>query len=82
MSYHGKMIKGGKVVVPAELRRELGFKDGDHLVFERERDGCGVVIKSFAQILREVRAELKAKIKVPFTVDDFLAEKYAEAERE
>ena len=28
--------KGGKIVIPAELRRELGFADGDRLVFERE----------------------------------------------
>ena len=80
MSYHAKLIKGGKIVIPAELRRELGFKDGDTLVFERGESG--VVLKTYEQVIREVQATVKRHIKTPFTVDDFLAEKYREAERE
>lgn len=80
MTYQAKLIKGGKIVIPAELRRELGFADGDTLVIERE--GNSVVIKTYLQVVREVQAEMKRLIKKPFTVDDYLAEKYAEAERE
>jgi AbrB family transcriptional regulator, stage V sporulation protein T len=80
MTYHAKIIAGGKVVVPAELRRELGVKDGDTLVFERQGDS--VVVKSYAQVIREVQATIKANIKEPFTVDDFIAERRAEALRE
>jgi AbrB family transcriptional regulator, stage V sporulation protein T len=80
MTYHAKIIAGGKVVVPAELRRELGVKDGDTLVFERQ--GGSVVVKSYAQVIREVQATIKANIKEPFTVDDFIAERRAEALRE
>lgn len=80
MSYHAKLIKGGKVVIPAELRREFGFNDGDSLVFER--DGDQLVLKSYQQVIREIQARVKELIKVPFTVDDFIAEKRAEAERE
>jgi AbrB family transcriptional regulator, stage V sporulation protein T len=80
MTYHGKIISGGKVVVPADLRRALGFKDGDSVVFERE--GEAVSIKSYAQVVREVQAEFKAMIKEPFTVDDFIANRRAEAARE
>lgn len=53
MTYSAKLIKGGKIVIPAELRRELGFNEGDRLVFERE--GNSLVIKSDAQVLREVQ---------------------------
>lgn len=79
-SYSAKLIKGGKIVIPAELRREFGFEEGDTLVLERE--GCGVVIKSYRQVLREIQDAVRKKLKHPFTVDDYLAEKYAEAERE
>jgi AbrB family transcriptional regulator, stage V sporulation protein T len=77
MSYHGKVISGGKVVVPAEA---LGFTDGESVVFER--NGESVVIKTYAQVVREVQAAVKAMIKEPFTVDDFIADRRAEAERE
>jgi AbrB family transcriptional regulator, stage V sporulation protein T len=80
MSYHAKLIKGGKIVIPAQLRRELGFKEGERLVIER--DGTGMVVRSYAVVVRDIQRQVRAMIKTPFTVDDFLAEKYAEAERE
>ncbi len=80
MTYHAKLIKGGKIVIPADLRREFGFKEGDSLVFEKE--GGQLVIKSMEKVIEEVRAKVKKLIKVPFTVDDFIAEKRAEAARE
>lgn len=80
MSYHAKLIKGGKLVIPAELRRELGLSDGDTLVVEREGDS--IVIKTGKQVLREIQADMKRLIMHPFTVDDFLAERRAEAARE
>ena len=80
MTFHAKLIKGGKIVIPAKLRRELGFKEGDRLVIER--DGSGFVVRSFAEVIRDIQRTVKAMVKTPFTVDDYLAEKYAEAERE
>lgn len=80
MSYHAKLIKGGKIVIPAELRRELGFESGDTLVIES--NGKELVIKSTSQALSDIQAKVKRLIKVPFTVDDFIAEKRAEAARE
>jgi AbrB family looped-hinge helix DNA binding protein len=80
MTYHSKLIKGGKIVIPAQLRRELGFADGDTIVIDRE--GESLTLKSYRQVVREVQAVVRAKVTKPFTVDDYLAEKYAEAERE
>jgi AbrB family transcriptional regulator, stage V sporulation protein T len=80
MSYQAKIIKGGKIVIPVELRRELGFKDGDTLVVEKV--GNSVVFKTYEQVIREVQARVKSLIKTPFTVDDYLVEKYREAETE
>lgn len=74
MSYHAKVIKGGKIVIPAELRREFGFNEGDMLVLER--DGNSLVVKSYAQVVREVQAEFKKLAPHTDTVDDFLAERH------
>jgi AbrB family transcriptional regulator, stage V sporulation protein T len=82
MSYHAKLIKGGKIVIPAELRREFGFKEGDSLVLERE--GGGLMIKTYEQVVREVQAEIKQMIG-PYKgsiVDELIAERRAEAEAE
>ena len=75
MTYQAKLIAGGKIVIPAELRRELGLKDGDSLVFER--DGDSLVIKTYAQVVREVQAEFKVLVPKRGTVDEFLAERRA-----
>lgn len=82
MTYSAKLIKGGKIVIPADLRRELGFHEGDRLVFEREGDS--LVIKTHAQVLREVQEAFR-----PYRpkdghsiVDEFIAERRREAQRE
>jgi AbrB family transcriptional regulator, stage V sporulation protein T len=82
MSYHAKLIKGGKVVIPAELRHELGLADGDILVFERDRGN--LVIKTYANVVREVQESFKAMLGDPSRsmVDELIAERRAEAGRE
>lgn len=82
MTYLAKIIKGGKIVIPAELRRELGFADGDRLVLERE--GEALVIKSYRQVVREVQEAFR-----PFKpqdgsslVDELIAERRKEAQQE
>lgn len=79
MSHHAKLIKGGKVVIPADLRREFGFEDGDTLVFERGENG--LVIKTYEQVVREIQAEFRA---LPggqsgSIVDELIADRRAEA---
>jgi AbrB family transcriptional regulator, stage V sporulation protein T len=82
MTYQAKLIKGGKIVIPAELRREFGFKEGETLVLERE--GNGLVIKSYQQVLREVQSEVKRLIEPPkrSIADELIAERRAEAATE
>lgn len=80
MTYSAKLIKGGKVIIPAELCKELGLAEGDRIVFERE--GEALVIKSYRQVVREVQETFNSLVKEPFTVDDFIAERRAEAARE
>jgi AbrB family looped-hinge helix DNA binding protein len=42
MTQQAKVIDGGKVVIPANIRRELDIKRGDSLVVER--DAAGAII--------------------------------------
>lgn len=84
MTYQAKVIAGGKIVIPAELRRELGISDGDSLVLERDARG-GIVLKTFAQVVREVQDEVRAALPPgdrSSIVDELLADRRAEAARE
>lgn len=82
MTYRAKIIAGGKIVIPAELRRALGFHEGDSIVIEREGDT--LVLKTYAQVVREVQQTFKAML--PDTgismVDELIAERRREAARE
>lgn len=73
MTYHAKLIKGGKIVIPADLRRELGFREGDTLVFERE--GEAIRITTYEQIVREVQADFRGLVPDGDTVEEFLADR-------
>ena len=80
MTHHAKLIKGGKMVIPAALRRELGFADGDTLMCVNE-DGR-LVVKSNSQFRDDIRARVKAGLKRPVSVETYLRDKYAEADGE
>ena len=77
MTYQAKVIAGGKIVIPAELRREFGIKDGDSLVLERGSRG-GIVIKTYAQVVKESQASFRAMVGDDYSVDQFLAERRAD----
>lgn len=78
MTFHAKMIKGGKIVIPAALRHALGFDDGDVVVVQREGDA--IVLRSQATMLKDIRAKVKAGLKHPITLESYLQEKWAEAD--
>lgn len=76
-----KMSEGGRVVIPAEIRRELALNDGDTVLWEM-RDGIAV-LTTREQQLRQVQAKLKA-IGNPDDCwsDELIAERRAEAAHE
>lgn len=83
MTYQVKVISGGKIVIPADLRREFGIKDGDSLVVERDPAG-GMTVKTYSQVVLEVQRDIAAMSK-PYAgsvVEDLLAERRAEAAQE
>jgi len=67
---------GGRVVVPAELRADLGLKAGDKVVFEASQEG--VKLRPHRDIVREIQKKYAQRWKSPeFSVDAFLAERKA-----
>lgn len=77
MTYHAKVIAGGKIVIPADLRRELGIVDGDTLVIDRDETG-GVSIRTREQIVREAQRRFREMVGPDYSVEQFLAERQAE----
>jgi AbrB family transcriptional regulator, stage V sporulation protein T len=82
MTYQAKVISGGKIVIPAELRRQMGINEGDTLVLEEEGDGR-IVLKIYKQVVREVQEEVRRMLPPGVSlVDDLLAERRREFEME
>ena len=81
-SVRTKIGPGGRVVIPAEFRKELGLAVGEAVVFKIE-DG-GVRLISYREQIRRVQEFVAARIDpdAPSTVDDFIAERRAEAARD
>ncbi len=77
MTYHAKVIAGGKIVIPAELRREFGIKDGDSLVVTRDDVG-GLSVRTFDQVIRDSQRKAREMFGADYTVDQFLAENRAD----
>lgn len=78
MTYHAKVIAGGKIVIPAELRRAMGVKDGDTLVVE-EQDGA-LVIRTRWDALRRLQEEMRKLVPADVDmVEELIAERRREA---
>jgi len=40
--YRGKVTDAGRVVIPAELRRALGLREGEDVLFTRDRESIRI----------------------------------------
>lgn len=76
-----KVDEAGRVLVPAEFRKALGIKPGDHLIM-RVEDG-ELRLWTFREATRRVR-EMIAPYTVPgrSVADDLIEDRRREAERE
>ena len=78
-TFRTKLAPGGRIVVPADLRRALGLKQGDEVLMRLE-DGQ-VWLYTRAQAIREAQ-ELVRKAAGVSMVDDLLKERRLEVENE
>jgi AbrB family looped-hinge helix DNA binding protein len=51
--YRSKVAEAGRVVIPAELRKQYGIEDGGEVVFRKEEDG--IRLMSAQQAIRQVQ---------------------------
>ena len=77
----GKLVSGGRLQVPADIRRELGLKDGDAVTMEVV-DGK-LQVRPYRAVIAEIQGRMRKYVKPGVSVvDDFIAERRAEAEQE
>jgi AbrB family looped-hinge helix DNA binding protein len=76
-----KLDSQGRILIPTEIREELGMKAGDRITLLVE-DGELVVLTFRAGIRRAQKIGLKYKLEGVSLVDELIAERRAEAELE
>ena len=77
----GKVIAGGRIALPADIRRSLGLENGDTVLFELEGDQ--VKIRPARSALRRVQDRLQAFApKEGLVSEELIAERRAEASRD
>jgi AbrB family looped-hinge helix DNA binding protein len=72
-----RVSSNGRVVIPAEIRREAGLEPGDELVV-RVEDGR-IELETRANLLRRIQARWRAAGKGGGMVDELIAERRREA---
>lgn len=80
-TFHVRVVEGGKIVIPAALRRKFGFDVGKTLVVDETPSG--VAIRSLDDAIATAQA-IMAKVAPPERVlsDELIAERRAEAARD
>lgn len=80
-SYHTKIDGSGRIVLPAEVRKELRLSAGDELLVVE--DNMGFRLKTAEQALREVQEYIASFIPPGVSlVDELLRERREEVARE
>jgi AbrB family looped-hinge helix DNA binding protein len=74
-------VSAGRVVLPAELRKEFAIEDGQEVIFSRTEHG--IEIKTLDEVIKQAQ-ELCARYSTPgvSVVDELLRERREEAARE
>jgi AbrB family transcriptional regulator, stage V sporulation protein T len=77
MSANLRLSANGRICIPADVRQQLGLKDGDTLSLTVTDDA--LVLRTVRQRVRATQAAVRKlmKGKPRFTVDDFLRERRA-----
>lgn len=79
--YALKVEQSGRILLPAELRRKLGVSPGEQVIVSVVNDTVALV-GSRAAAVRKIQEELRPYRTRRGVVDELLAERRAEAEKE
>lgn len=78
--FHIRLESNGRIVLPADCRRQLHFKPGEELILRIDDDELRLY--SLKHSLRKAQALVRQKVKSKNFVDDFIASRREEADRE
>lgn len=77
----GKLVSGGRLQVPADIRRALGLADGDAVTMEVV--GGELRVRPLRETLARVRSELRQYVPADVSLsDELIADRRAAAEKE
>ncbi len=80
-AHRGKIADGGRLVIPAELRRQLGLRAGDSVVMEV--DGGELRFRSLKAAIARAQALVRRYVTAEDSlVDELIRERRAEAASE
>ena len=79
-AFDAKVAQNGRLVLPKMVREALGMADGGTVVFAVE--GNEVRLTSIQQSIKQAQALYRQHATRNLSVDDFIAERRAEAARE
>lgn len=78
---HGKIVEGGRLIVPAAFRKEMGLAKGDAVVMEMHGDELR--IRPAKSALKRLREKLRDGARSDASVvDELLAERRRENDNE
>jgi len=71
---HGKIVEGGRLIVPAAFRKEMGLVKGDAVTMEMHGDELR--LRPAKSALKRLREKLRASAQTGVSVvDEFIAER-------
>lgn len=80
----GKLVSGGRLQIPADVRRLLNLNDGDAVTMEVINGKLSV--RPYRDVIADVQAQLRANLPLGTSakaiVDELIADRRAEAEQE
>ena len=77
----GKVIAGGRIALPADVRRAMGLAEGDTVYFDL--DGDELRVRSARASVRRIQEQLRPYRPASGNLsDELIAERRAEAARE
>lgn len=77
----GRLVSGGRLQIPARVRRELGLKDGDAVIMETVKGELR--IRPYRDILSDIQKRLRKYVPEGVSLsEELIADRRAEVERE
>ena len=80
-AYRARIVSGGRLQIPADVRRELGLADGDGVRLEVV-DG-ELHVRSYRAVIKEIQADVRKYVSEDVSLaNELIADRRAAAARE